>query len=90
MAGALLPVKVPNIELVIFDKNDDVGGTWHENRYVIRSKSSSRHYGTDHPSDIQACDAIFLPTFISQVSRQTLSGLKNTQLDQKSGGKSVC
>jgi cation diffusion facilitator CzcD-associated flavoprotein CzcO len=38
MAGALLPVKVPNIELAIFDKNDDVGGTWHENRSVILSK----------------------------------------------------
>ncbi|KAK5167826.1 uncharacterized protein LTR77_007525 [Saxophila tyrrhenica] len=33
MAGALLPVKVPGIQLVIFDKNDDVGGTWHEHRY---------------------------------------------------------
>jgi len=33
MAGALLPTKVPGVLLSIFDKNDDVGGTWHENRY---------------------------------------------------------
>ncbi|KAG4431237.1 hypothetical protein IFR05_013278 [Cadophora sp. M221] len=32
-AGVLLPVKVPGIELQIFDKNADVGGTWYENIY---------------------------------------------------------
>ncbi|KAF2399339.1 FAD/NAD(P)-binding domain-containing protein [Trichodelitschia bisporula] len=32
-AGVLLPVKVPGIELTIFDKNADVGGTWFENIY---------------------------------------------------------
>lgn len=32
-AGILLPAKVPNIDLTIFDKNADVGGTWFENRY---------------------------------------------------------
>jgi len=32
-AGVLLPVKVPDIELQIFDKNADVGGTWYENIY---------------------------------------------------------
>ncbi|KAK0123760.1 hypothetical protein ONS95_008766 [Cadophora gregata] len=32
-AGILLPVKVPGIELTIFDKNADVGGTWYENVY---------------------------------------------------------
>ncbi|XXG97109.1 hypothetical protein Hte_003404 [Hypoxylon texense] len=33
LAGILLPVKVPNIKLTIFEKNADVGGTWFENRY---------------------------------------------------------
>ncbi|KAI0181412.1 FAD/NAD(P)-binding domain-containing protein [Hypoxylon sp. FL1284] len=33
MAGILLPAKVPNIKLTIFDKNADVGGTWFENTY---------------------------------------------------------
>ncbi|KAH8170329.1 flavin-binding monooxygenase-like domain-containing protein [Sarocladium implicatum] len=33
LAGALLPAKVPGIELTIFEKNADVGGTWYENRY---------------------------------------------------------
>ncbi|TVY59578.1 FAD-binding monooxygenase ktnD, partial [Lachnellula suecica] len=32
-AGILLPVKVPGIDLTIFDKNADVGGTWFENTY---------------------------------------------------------
>ncbi|PQE28472.1 hypothetical protein CJF30_00008199 [Rutstroemia sp. NJR-2017a BBW] len=32
-AGILLPVKVPGIDLTIFEKNSDVGGTWFENVY---------------------------------------------------------
>ncbi|KAE9372725.1 FAD/NAD(P)-binding domain-containing protein [Stipitochalara longipes BDJ] len=32
-AGILLPIKVPGIDLTIFDKNADVGGTWYENIY---------------------------------------------------------
>ncbi|RFU79333.1 fad nadp-binding domain-containing [Trichoderma arundinaceum] len=32
-AGVLLPRKVPGINLVIFEKNADVGGTWYENVY---------------------------------------------------------
>ncbi|KAH7130177.1 hypothetical protein B0J11DRAFT_245863 [Dendryphion nanum] len=32
-AGILLPAKVPRIKLTIFEKNNDVGGTWLENNY---------------------------------------------------------
>ncbi|KAK4167011.1 hypothetical protein QBC43DRAFT_286406 [Cladorrhinum sp. PSN259] len=32
-AGILLPAKVPNINLIIYEKNDDFGGTWLENVY---------------------------------------------------------
>ncbi|KAK5120787.1 hypothetical protein LTR85_005853 [Meristemomyces frigidus] len=32
-AGILLPAKVPGIQLTIFEKNADFGGTWYENRY---------------------------------------------------------
>ncbi|KAF2804732.1 FAD/NAD(P)-binding domain-containing protein [Mytilinidion resinicola] len=32
-AGILLPAKVPNIDLTIFEKNQDVSGTWLENIY---------------------------------------------------------
>lgn len=32
-AGILLPAKVPNIDLTIFEKNHDVSGTWLENVY---------------------------------------------------------
>ncbi|KAL4895280.1 hypothetical protein BDV59DRAFT_199951 [Aspergillus ambiguus] len=32
-AGALLPAKLPGLDLRIYDKNADVGGTWFENTY---------------------------------------------------------
>lgn len=32
-AGALLPAKVPGIDLTILEKNADAGGVWFENRY---------------------------------------------------------
>ncbi|KAL5406667.1 hypothetical protein PMIN06_005567 [Paraphaeosphaeria minitans] len=33
VAGIFLPAKVPNIDLVIYERNDDIGGTWHTNIY---------------------------------------------------------
>ncbi|KAL2867367.1 flavin-containing monooxygenase [Aspergillus lucknowensis] len=32
-AGVLLPAKLPGLDLRIYDKNADVGGTWYENTY---------------------------------------------------------
>ncbi|PSR87427.1 4-hydroxyacetophenone monooxygenase [Coniella lustricola] len=32
-AGALLPAKVPGLELTIYEKNPELGGTWYENVY---------------------------------------------------------
>ncbi|KAH7094290.1 hypothetical protein FB567DRAFT_509914 [Paraphoma chrysanthemicola] len=32
-SAILLPVKVPDIELVIYERNSDVGGVWHTNTY---------------------------------------------------------
>lgn len=32
-AAILFPKYVPNIELTIYEKNPEVGGTWYENRY---------------------------------------------------------
>ncbi|KAJ5735284.1 uncharacterized protein N7483_000409 [Penicillium malachiteum] len=32
-AGILLPAKLPGLDLRIYDKNSDVGGTWFENTY---------------------------------------------------------
>ena len=28
------PQRIPNLELVIYEKNADIGGTWYENRLV--------------------------------------------------------
>ncbi|KAJ3493612.1 hypothetical protein NLG97_g4625 [Lecanicillium saksenae] len=33
LAGILLPAKVPGIQLTIYEKNEDLGGTWLENIY---------------------------------------------------------
>lgn len=33
IAGIRFPQRIPNLELVIYDKNEDIGGTWFENRY---------------------------------------------------------
>lgn len=36
-AAIQFPRHVPNLELVIYEKNPDVGGTWFENRSVTTS-----------------------------------------------------
>lgn len=33
LAGIRLPQKIKNLDLTIFEKNDDIGGTWYENKY---------------------------------------------------------
>ncbi|GME64886.1 Flavin-containing monooxygenase [Neofusicoccum parvum] len=33
IAASLLPAKVPGIQLTLFEKNADLGGTWYENSY---------------------------------------------------------
>lgn len=31
--GVRFPQKIKNLELIIYEKNPDFGGTWYENRY---------------------------------------------------------
>lgn len=31
--GVMFPQKIKNLDLVIYEKNPEVGGTWYENRY---------------------------------------------------------
>ena len=33
LAGIRLPQAIQNLHLTIYEKNDDIGGTWYENRY---------------------------------------------------------
>jgi ribulose 1,5-bisphosphate synthetase/thiazole synthase len=33
VAGIKLPQRIKNLDLVIYDKNEEVGGTWFENNY---------------------------------------------------------
>ena len=33
LAAIRFPRRVPNLELVLYDKNPEIGGTWYENRY---------------------------------------------------------
>jgi hypothetical protein len=39
-----LPEQLRNVELVCYDKNPDIGGTWWENRYVIIRSGWALHY----------------------------------------------
>lgn len=32
LAGIRFPQYIKNLDLIIYEKNSDVGGTWHENR----------------------------------------------------------
>jgi cation diffusion facilitator CzcD-associated flavoprotein CzcO len=34
ICGARFPQRIPNLDLTIYEKNDDVGGVWYENRFV--------------------------------------------------------
>lgn len=44
-AAIRYPQFAPNLELVIYEKNADVGGTWFENRYVELHLSRSHAHG---------------------------------------------
>lgn len=41
LAGIRFPQRIQNLTLTIYDKNEDVGGTWWENRYVYQYSISS-------------------------------------------------
>lgn len=34
LCGIRFPQRIPNLSLTIYEKNDDVGGVWYENKYV--------------------------------------------------------
>ncbi|KAI0900874.1 FAD/NAD(P)-binding domain-containing protein [Annulohypoxylon nitens] len=54
LAGILLPAKVPNINLTIFEKNADVGGTWFENIYPgVRCDVPAHVYQTSFAPNTQ-------------------------------------
>ncbi|KAK7996419.1 hypothetical protein PG989_004459 [Apiospora arundinis] len=54
ISGALLPAKVPEIELTIFEKNADVGGTWFENKYPgVRCDIPAHVYQTSFEPNTQ-------------------------------------
>ncbi|KAI4939092.1 uncharacterized protein J4E92_000375 [Alternaria infectoria] len=53
-AGILLPAKVPGIDLTIFEKNDDVSGTWLENVYPgVRCDIPSHVYQATYSPNTQ-------------------------------------
>ncbi|KAH8686387.1 hypothetical protein BGZ61DRAFT_589577 [Ilyonectria robusta] len=53
IAGILLPAKVPGLDLVIYERNDDIGGVWHSNVYPgVRCDVPAHAYqATFAPSD---------------------------------------
>lgn len=40
LAGIRFPQKIKNLHLTIYEKNDDVGGTWFENRLESTQRPS--------------------------------------------------
>lgn len=45
LAGILFPRSVRNLELVIYEKNPDLGGTWYESRYYsVEAASRNQAY----------------------------------------------
>ncbi|EFX06597.1 flavin-binding monooxygenase [Grosmannia clavigera kw1407] len=56
-AGILLPAKVPNIELTIYEKNRDFGGTWLENTYPgVRCDVPSHVYQSTFAPNVEWSD----------------------------------
>lgn len=33
LAAIRFPRRIPNVDLVVYDKNPEIGGTWYENKY---------------------------------------------------------
>jgi len=50
LAGIRIPERVQNLDLRIYDKNEELGGTWWENKYVGTGKS---HEGVCADSELQ-------------------------------------
>jgi hypothetical protein len=59
----LVQDQMENIELQIYDKNSDVGGTWLENRYpyVCSGMSSTKPPSTNYRENEEDAPATFLP-----------------------------
>ncbi|KAH7142119.1 hypothetical protein EDB81DRAFT_843552 [Dactylonectria macrodidyma] len=54
LSGILFPEKVPNVQLTIFEKNKEVGGTWLENTYPgVRCDIPSHVYQTTFSPNLQ-------------------------------------
>ena len=54
LAGIRFPQRIPNLDLTIYDKNEDVGGTWFENRYPgVRCDVPSAAYQYTFESNTQ-------------------------------------
>lgn len=57
-AAIQFPKFVPNLDLVIYEKNPDIGGTWYENRCVHIPLLTGRELLTPCNLDIQAVLAV--------------------------------
>ena len=84
-AGVLLPIKVPGIQLTIFDKNRDVVRTRHPAQNLVKPSLTQR-YRAAHGSkiSIQVSGATFLLIATSRHIRPTSIGPKNTHKATKS------
>lgn len=74
----------PGVEVQIYDKNPEVGGTWYENRFV-RSLYEGRTPANHVSPDILDVPVIFLPWHTNSSGHPTQIGLITMRLPKKFG-----
>lgn len=79
LAGILLPVKVPGIELTIFEKNSDVVSPFPSKFYLaeLRERNLFIRVVRGSRTPIPALDAMYRPMFTKVHLHQVPNGLKN-------------
>ncbi|OQU93638.1 hypothetical protein CLAIMM_00120 [Cladophialophora immunda] len=75
LAGIRFPQRIPNLHLTIYDKNEDVGGTWWENRYPgVRCDVPSAAYQYTFESNTQwseyYCEGAEIERYFQRVARK--------------------
>ena len=67
LAGIRFPQYVEELDLVIYDKNEDIGGTWFENKYpgiACGQYAQARIHSGQHRLIASRYSRTFLPAFL--------------------------
>lgn len=82
LCGIRIPQYIPSAELVIYDKNEDIGGTWFENKYpgLACGKVPSKKKCSDCSLLIANHPQTFPPIHTRRLSNRTQAGLRSMRL----------